>query len=256
MTTITDAPTGMPSWQTAPCPSWCTWSPHDEREHPDDRNHASPTYRRTLQLERPVEVADEKWQPEYVGTYLWQHVREVEPTITLCKGESNEGFRLTLVDAEVVAELLLRLVRDARGTSPTGDISEVDAGDLPGAQNCAPATIKPHLAEAAVQRKPAVSATTCPPWCANQAHCRGDHGSEQTNVPATGRGTPVEVSVEGGAVFPIVAVGLDWSEVDGDPGPSVLLWKTGVGRDEEVYLQPREARELVAAVQAQLDLLT
>ncbi len=64
------------------------------------------------------------------------------------------------------------------------------------------------------------------------------------------------MSVERGAAFPVLGVGLDWCEVDGAAGPSVVLWAIGVDAVEaELYLQPREARELVEAVQARLAVL-
>jgi hypothetical protein len=108
------AQTNLPSWQTEPCPSWCTWAPHEERTHPEDRFHTSVDRRRNLPLERPAEVEPERWESEYLAAYLWQHEREVEATITVCKGESNEGFRLTLSDAEAVAAMLNELVAEAR----------------------------------------------------------------------------------------------------------------------------------------------
>lgn len=119
--TAPGGPVDRPTWQTQPCPPWCTWAPHGEDELPEDRHHTSTTYKRNLALERPVKAGpgEDSWEPEYVGTYLWQHVREAEPTITLCKGESNEGFRLTLDDAEVLAELLRSLVEEGRGSGAT-----------------------------------------------------------------------------------------------------------------------------------------
>lgn len=115
MTSTTDSTsTARPSWQTEPCPDWCVWQPHSESEQPADRHHTSATMRRDLPLEKPAEVAQGQYEPEYVAVYLWQHVREVEPTITMCKGESREGFRLTLEDAEVLAGLLTSLVEEAR----------------------------------------------------------------------------------------------------------------------------------------------
>lgn len=54
-------------------------------------------------------------------------------------------------------------------------------------------------------------------------------------------------------MFPVVGVGLDWSQADGWPGPAVGLWSTGVdGVDADIYLQPREARQLVHELQAHL----
>ncbi len=99
---------------------------------------------------------------------------------------------------------------------------------------------------------------TCPAWCAGteDGPGRGEHADDKTFVPATGASRPSVVSVERGAAFPVLGVGLDWSEVDGAAGPSVVLWATGVdGVDVDLYLQPREARELVEAVQARLAVL-
>ncbi len=79
---------------------------------------------------------------------------------------------------------------------------------------------------------------------------------DKTWVSATGASRPNVVSVEQGAAFPVLGVGLDWSEVDGAAGSSVVLWATGVdGVEAELYLQPREARDLVEAVRARLAVL-
>ncbi len=98
---------------------------------------------------------------------------------------------------------------------------------------------------------------TCPAWCVGteDGPARGEHTDDKTYIPATGTGCPVEVTVEQGAAFPVLAVGLDWSERDGWPGPAVVLWKTGTGQDAEVYLTPREARQVVEAVQARLEVI-
>jgi hypothetical protein len=108
--------------------------------------------------------------------------------------------------------------------------------------------------------RPAVT-ITCPSWCAGpeEGPGRGEHMDDKTFVPATGASRPSSLTVEQGAAFPVLGVGLDWSELDGAAGPSVVLWATGVdgvdGVDGELYLQPREARQLVEAVQARLAVL-
>jgi len=65
--------------------------------------------------------------------------------------------------------------------------------------------------------------------------------------------------VEGEAQFPIVGVGLDWSQGDQWPTPALALWLTGVegveGVDTDVYLRPHEARPVVCELQARLDVL-
>jgi hypothetical protein len=96
---------------------------------------------------------------------------------------------------------------------------------------------------------------TCPSWCegCQGSAMAGEHHDEQTYIPATGTGRPVEITVEQGAAFPVLAVGLNWSQADGWPTPAVVLWKTGTGKDEEVYLTPREARSLVTALQSRLE---
>ena len=114
MSTIAETTDQKPSWKTSPCPNWCEWE-HFERELPGDRHHAGKTFRRALSLEDPTEVEPGQYEPQYVAAYLWQHVREIEPTITVCKGESSEGFRLTLEDADVLAALLHCLVAEGRG---------------------------------------------------------------------------------------------------------------------------------------------
>ena len=120
MTDPTDSTTAettstMPSWQTEPCPTWCTWTPHGEHEHPDDRHHTSQTYKRNLPLEVPVKVGPhDDWEPEYVAVYLWQHVREAGPAVRVAKGETTAGFTLTLEDAEGLAALLTAAVDEAR----------------------------------------------------------------------------------------------------------------------------------------------
>lgn len=104
-----------PSWQTDPCPSWCTWQPHDEADHPDDRRHAGKILRRNLSLEQSAEVGKGGHEPEYVAAYLWQQVREIEPRIIVSKGETSLEFHLTLEDAVVVSMMLQGLVYAARG---------------------------------------------------------------------------------------------------------------------------------------------
>jgi hypothetical protein len=92
--------------------------------------------------------------------------------------------------------------------------------------------------------------TTCPSWCTAQP-CRREHTDLKTFIPATG-GRPVDVGPEQGARFPIVGVGLDWSELDGEELPEVCLWLTGGKDDVDVYLKPREAQQVVEALQARL----
>lgn len=240
--TVTD----LPSWQTAPCPSWCTWAPHREDELPEDRRHAGTNYRRALSLERPAEVETGRYEPETVGVYLWQHVREIEPTVMVCKGESCEGFRLTLEDAEVLAGLLEGVVAEARsgsGVAETAATASSDALDI----------------ERGVEhpRSNIATAVSCPSWCtsgSSEYPCYGDHADDKVFVPATGATRPTVVDAEGGAAFPVVGVGLDWAEVDGR-GTSLVLWSTGVGDDHEVYFQPWEAQKLVAELTARLAVL-
>ncbi len=56
--------------------------------------------------------------------------------------------------------------------------------------------------------------TTCPSWCTADP-CRGAHGDEKTYISATGS-RPVDITPEQGARYPVVGVGLDWSEEDGE----------------------------------------
>jgi hypothetical protein len=168
----------MPSWQTAPCPPWCAWNPHSEDEIPEDRSHASATSKRTLPLERPAEVEKGKYEPEYVGIYLWQHVREVEPTVTMCKGEGNEGFRLTLDDAEVVAELLRSLAAEARNAgAQLAQASEVESdasANLANLANLAPASAScPDGGRFVVPRK-VERGHEHPHWCEVRRYCTVD----------------------------------------------------------------------------------
>ncbi len=93
-------------------------------------------------------------------------------------------------------------------------------------------------------------ATTCPRWCGQQEHCRGEHFDSRTFVPATG-GRP-ERADEDGARFPVVGIGIDFSELDGDEAPQVCLWLTGGRHDAQVYLRPREAEQVIEALQARL----
>lgn len=97
----------------------------------------------------------------------------------------------------------------------------------------------------------------CPTWCMSLASgdpCRGEHFDDKAFVPATAT-RPTIVSAETGASFPVLGVGLDWSEVDGEAGPALVLWSTGIGDDREVFLRPREAEQLVKELQARLKLL-
>lgn len=97
---------------------------------------------------------------------------------------------------------------------------------------------------------------TCPSWCTNQP-CSGDHADRKTFVSATAGGMPREVSPESGAVFPVVGVGLDWSESDDWPGPALVLWLTGAEDvEQDVYLRPAEARRVVAELQQRLRVLS
>jgi hypothetical protein len=113
----------MPSWQTEPCPPWCSWSPHTEGELPADRHHTNVTLQRPLSLEDPIQIESGVWEPEYLAAYLWQHVSAAEPIIRINKGESDEGFHLTLDEAQDVATFLEDLVTQGRAglTSRGGD---------------------------------------------------------------------------------------------------------------------------------------
>lgn len=101
------------------------------------------------------------------------------------------------------------------------------------------------------------SPRTCPSWCTNGEDCRGEHLDAKTFVPATGGATPYEVDANTGAIFPVIGTGLDYSEVEGAVGPSVVVWLTGPGIDRDVLLRPAEARalaqQLLARVQAAAD---
>lgn len=107
----------LPAWQSTPCPSWCDWQPHSEREAPEERHHTSRTLQQPLTLMAPAEVSGGEFEPEYLAAYLWQHVREAEPAVYVAKGEAAESFRLTLEEAEAVARTLLELVAQARAAS-------------------------------------------------------------------------------------------------------------------------------------------
>lgn len=106
----------------------------------------------------------------------------------------------------------------------------------------------------ATDERPAV---TCPDWC-EQSECKGEHWQPPDYYAATGR-EPF-VSPETGAVFPVVGVGMDFSELDGDDAPSIALHMTGLGSgghnvDENVFLRPSEAREIGRALLARADYL-
>ena len=95
---------------------------------------------------------------------------------------------------------------------------------------------------------------THPEWCAYPDTCRGEHADNKTFVGATG-GRPAEITPEGGCAYPVVGVGLDYSERD-DPAPQIVLWLTGVaGVDQDVLLRLSEAEALVEALQARLSTL-
>ena len=103
------------------------------------------------------------------------------------------------------------------------------------------------------------TATTHPAWCTgNPQFCDpdGDHADDKTFISATGTGLPAPATVEGGAVVPVVGVGLDWAPGWRWPAPAVSLWVTGTDEhDRELYLTEREARDLVEAIQARLQIL-
>lgn len=65
---------------------------------------------------------------------------------------------------------------------------------------------------------------------------------------------PETCDPEGGAAFPVVGVGLDWGQ--GWQGPSLVLWLTGAGDvEQDVYLRPHEAEQVIRELQARLDIL-
>ena len=101
--------------------------------------------------------------------------------------------------------------------------------------------------------------TTHPAWCTGDPQfcdVDGDHADDKTFISATGTGSPAEVTVEGGAELPVVGVGLDWAPGWCRHAPAVSLWVTGTGEpDRELYLTEREARDLVEAIQARLQIL-
>lgn len=94
----------------------------------------------------------------------------------------------------------------------------------------------------------------CPSWCTNDPCSGVDHSDTQTFTPATGGPGPAEVAPETGATFPIVGVGVDHCR--GWSGPALVLWLTGVrGIDENVFLRPAEAAQLVRELEQRLRLL-
>lgn len=99
-------------------------------------------------------------------------------------------------------------------------------------------------------------AVTCPDWCesgSEQYPCTGEHWQPKVYLPATGR-RPHEVTFEGGAQYPVIGVGLDYDESDGEPGPSLALHVGGhSGGDWDLYLKPKEAKALADLI---LDRLT
>lgn len=103
----------MPSWQTTPCPAWCTWAPLSEREMPADRSHVSVGYRRALSLELPVETVGGEWEPDYQCPPVAVRARG-RADCEVAKGDLPEVLTLTVADAEALAEGPRSLVEEAR----------------------------------------------------------------------------------------------------------------------------------------------
>jgi hypothetical protein len=102
--------------------------------------------------------------------------------------------------------------------------------------------------------------TTCPAWCTSgseQYPCRGDHYDIATYLPASG-GRSDCITPETGAAWPVVGVGLTFCEMkDEDECPTIMIHVTGYGPgdrdiDENVFLRPREAADLIEVLQGRL----
>jgi hypothetical protein len=79
---------------------------HEQTEHPDDRKHYGLERRVAVSLERPVQMHDRTWEPEWLEVCLRQRWNEDAPQINLSKGESH-GMMLTLQEARDLGVALL-----------------------------------------------------------------------------------------------------------------------------------------------------
>lgn len=110
-----------PSWQTAPCPSWCV-ERHHNHDMPDDRLHWSDWHGVDL-TSMDMENIGPKDQPDYrthnASAVLFQHYREAEPRVSLIDDIHDRcaySMHMTLDEAEQLAFHLFELVRQGRGS--------------------------------------------------------------------------------------------------------------------------------------------
>ncbi|MGH3861942.1 DUF6907 domain-containing protein [Actinokineospora sp.] len=109
--------TGVPWWQSEPCPPWCGGL-HSANDHPLDRVHIS-----EWSSEIPLSLAeldvlrgasDILYSVRFVSTYVQQRIRDARPTVLLSVDGKGE-LEVTLTEANAIAEALLSAVRRAEG---------------------------------------------------------------------------------------------------------------------------------------------
>lgn len=109
-----------PSWQTSPCPAWCTET-HHERDRAGDRLHLADAGSLPMSFAEPIRVDgsdddvpldQQHWEPGVVEIEIVQEDREVAPRVVVV-GLPRD---LTADEAVAVAETLMRAAETARCT--------------------------------------------------------------------------------------------------------------------------------------------
>ncbi len=172
-----------PVWQIDQCPAWCLGD-HRDDELPADRMHYSREYRIRLPLEPAAQVLSsegERWEMDYLTTYVEQHPEWAAPVVLLGRGEAA-GARLRLDDVGALATMLEGMERIGRAeeeASPPAE-SEEEGATPDGGPGGAPA--RPHRGA----RPHRQWAGTCPSWCDNgtpEHPCRGEHIRHSSTDP-------------------------------------------------------------------------
>lgn len=104
-----------PSWQSLPCPAWCTFT-HDETDIQLDRVHADDPQRVTLTMENPEAMPGKQWRPRTASVSLLQGWREREPCVSLLF--LGQFTHLTLSEARELAGALTGFVQEANDEAP------------------------------------------------------------------------------------------------------------------------------------------